>query len=112
MSDTPKNERFNKSIENIIKPNIYDTIIQDVNPTNIPVEFIDYVSVKYNDGSVVKLSAADIDDALMIRRVMGPGNKTSARQDVADVRVFVDTTALRNTVEEMIDICFHKHDLL
>jgi len=111
MSKPSRND-LRRALDRITKPNIYDEIIKQVTPTVVPSKFIEYVTVSYNDGTVVELRGTDITEPVPVKQYQTPEEHKLARNEMADVRVFINTEVLSYEVENSIDDLFRKFKLL
>ena len=112
MPREPSRNDLKRALDRITKPNEYDEIIKQVTPTIIPTRLIEHVAVHYNDGTIVSLSAADITSPIPVKQAMSKEEKMITRAQMADVKVYINTDALRDEVEDYIDTLFSKFELL
>jgi len=110
--DEEHSNRLRRALDKITKPNVFDELIKQVTPTVIPVRFIQYVTVKYNDGSIVELRGTDITEPVPVNHLMTQEEKLKTRAKMADVRVFIDTTTLGEEIDNAIDNAFRKLNIL
>ena len=112
MSDKSTRNALRRALDKITKPNVFDEIIKQVTPTNIPTRFIEYVTVLYNDGTSVELKGTDITEPVPVKQYMSGNERKSTRAKMADVKVFINTEALGEEIENSIDDTFRKFNLL
>jgi len=112
MSDDAARNNLRRALDRITKPNAYNEIIKQVTPTVIPVRFIQYVTVLYNNGKTVELKGTDITEPVPVKQYMSKEERQASRAQMADVKVFIDTEALGEEIENSIDNTFRKYKLL
>ena len=112
MSNRSQRNALRRALDKITKPNVYDEIIKQVTPTVIPTRFIEYVKVFYNDGTTVDLCGTDITEPVPVKQAMSNEERKLSRAKMADVKVFINTEALGNEIEDSIDDTFRKFNLL
>lgn len=112
MSEKSPRNALRRALDKITKPNIYDEIIKQVSPTVIPVRFIEYVTVFYNDGTTVDLKGTDITEPVPVKHYMSKDERKSTRAKMSDVKVFINTEVLSEEIENSIDDTFRKFNLL
>lgn len=110
--DEEHNNRLQRALNRMAKPNVFDEIIKQVTPTEIPVRFIEYVTVKYNDGSIVELRGTDISQPVPVNHLMSQDEKLKTRAKMADVRVFLNTVVLGEEIDRSIDNLFKDLNIL
>ena len=60
----------------------------------------------------MSLSAADITSPVPVKQSMSKKEQMMTRAQMADVKVYINTDALRDEVEDYIDALFSKFNLL
>lgn len=112
MEENSSNNNFQKALKNLIKKNPFDQYIREVETTHIPVEFIQHVTIQYNDGSIVELDGGDVLADVEVSRGKKTPMKNVDNGKIADIRVFVDTIKLQKSIDDKIDELFNRHNIL
>ena len=104
--------RIERMLKNIGKPNIYNELIKQITPTNIPAELVQSVIIFYNDGTSFKLSGTDLTEPVPVKRYQTPEQKEQSRDNIEDIKIYINTELLASKVEPGINELFSKLDLL
>lgn len=101
-----------KDLNKLFMTNPFDQYIKEVDKTHIPQEYVQSVTVKYNDGTRVELKGEDVyTDINLYYGNIGDFNGEPLKK-IADVKVFVDTIKLESIINKEIDDLFARHDIL
>ena len=112
MPREPSRHDLKRALDKITNPNLYDELIKQVTPTVIPSRLIEHVDVHYKDGTVVQLGGTDITSPVPVKQHMTKEEHILTRAQMADVKVYINTGALRDEVEDWIDDLFLGFNLL
>ena len=88
--------------------NKFDRFLQEVIPTEIPVEYIDYVICTYKNGKVTKLPHAELIDPMPIEGGLGWPAVEKNFKNVASIEVHVNTVKLQQRVTARANAMFGK----
>lgn len=97
-------------LKKLLVKNPFDEYIREVDKTIIPQEFVQLITVHYNDGTKVDLKGKDVIHDVVLQ--YSRGETIKGGQKIADVKVYVDTVKLEEVVDGQIDELFSKFNIL
>lgn len=87
----------------LTKPSVFDRIVKEIDASEIPALYIDYILVQYTDGNVVELSGAELSHPIPVNRNADWGSMEEAFKKMKDVRVFIDVAKLEVDINEEVE---------
>ena len=103
---------FEKHLNDLLKPNIYNELIKEITPTLIPAELVQTILVMYNNGTTVELTGDDIHDAVPVSRYQTPEQRKATRDNIKDIKIYVNTEKLADFCDGEVNSLFNKLNLL
>jgi hypothetical protein len=104
--------RVDRMMRNIGKPNIYNELIKQITPTQIPAELVQSVIIFYKNGTTFELSGTDLTEPVPVKNRQSPEQRGMARENIDDIKIFVNTELLAEKIDPVIDELFREFNLL
>lgn len=116
MSDNESGKKkfnlsLNQSQSNIPKLSEFDNIINNIDATVIPVMYISYINVIYNDGTIVTLNSEYIKHPLPVNKPKSWKDLGEHFEDIKDVKVFINVELLEKNINQYVDSVYSKFGL-
>ena len=106
-----KRTTFNvdKTVNTIAKYAVFDRIVNEIDPEEIPAKYIDQIRVLYQDGSVVLLSGKELEAPLPTARHSDPQVIEKFYRQMKEVRLFLNNVILEQDISAMVETHLGKH---
>lgn len=93
----------------IAKYAVFDRIVNEIDPEEIPAKYIDKIRVQYQDGSVVVLSGKDLESPLPTARHSDPEMVQKFYRQMKEVKLFLNNAILEQDITAMVETYLGKH---
>lgn len=93
-----------KSLNSTLKPTVYDRILTELTPTEIPAKYIDIILIQYKNGSIIELSGADITNPIPVNQDADWDSVSEQMETIDVVKVFINTDRLAEYVDKETDL--------
>jgi hypothetical protein len=98
-----RNFQLDKTFDDLTAPSLFDRLIQEVEVSEVPVEYIERIVVYYESGDVVELSNHDINKPIPINKEASWDEMSDSFKNVSNVKVYVNTKKLEHDVNNILD---------
>jgi hypothetical protein len=108
---TKKTTNFNidKAIGRIAKPSVFDRIVKEVDPKEIPAKYIEHILVQYYDGNVVELSGKELTHPIPVNKNINWETMLDSYKKMRDVKIFLNTDKLEEDINLEIEKVLGKY---
>lgn len=103
------NIELDKAVGKVSRPSVFDRLVKEIDPIEIPAKYIESILIQYYDGNIVELNGEDISHPI-------PVNKSASWEDMADsfkkmrdVRIFISTEKLEKDINILVEEHLGKH---
>ena len=103
------NENIDKILNRITTPSIFDQIIKEIEPVQIPVKYIQQLIVYYHDGSVVELKGKDLTDPIPVNPDSDWSKIDSGFKKIRDVKIMIDLETLEEDINSRVETFLGKY---
>lgn len=103
MSNKRTSFEIDRALERIISPSVFDRIIKEVNPDEIPVDYIQQILVTYQDGTTVELSGEEISYPVPVNKNANWENMDESFRKMKEVKIFVNTLKLETDINMLVE---------
>jgi hypothetical protein len=93
----------NRAIERIVTPSVFDKIVNEVDASEIPTQYIESILVYYNNGQVIELSGSEITHPVPVNRRGNAEEMEAPYRQMREVKIFINTAKLEKRVNEMVE---------
>lgn len=104
MSNKRTNFELERVLDRIVTPSIFDRIVKEVDPDEIPVEYIQHILVTYHDGSFIELSGNEISHPVPVNKNAKWEDMSELFNKMKEVKVFVDTVKLEHDINKLVEV--------
>jgi hypothetical protein len=104
--------RVDRMMKNIGKPNIYNELIKQITPTQIPAELVQSVIIFYKNGTTFELSGTDLTEPVPVKHKQSPEERGQTRENIDDIKIYVNTEMLAEKIDPVINELFDELNLL
>lgn len=94
---------FDKAINRIAKPSVFDRIVKEVDAKEIPAIYVEQILVQYYDGNVVELSGTEISHPIPLNKSASWEMMEDSFKKMRDVKIFINTDKLEKDINEMVE---------
>lgn len=101
-----KIDEINRALNRISDPSIFDSFIREIDTNEIPPEYIERVTVYYDNGSVIDISRQDIVRPIPVDRDSIWDKIDKCYGKMTEIKIFVDTYKLETDVNASINKLF------
>lgn len=108
MSNKKTNFELDKTLKKMLTPSIFDRLVKEVDASEIPTEYIDRISVFYNDGNIVELSGNEITHPVPVNKTGSGEEMDDSFNSMREVKVFIDTSKLEMDVNKEVEALLGK----
>jgi hypothetical protein len=103
MSDKKStNYEIDKALSKIANPSVFDRLVKEVEPVEIPVKYIESIIVQYYDGNIVELKGDDISHPIPVNPTASWEKMEGSFKKMRDVRIFIATDKLEKDVNIVV----------
>lgn len=103
MAKKSTNFSFDRAMNRIAKPSVFDRIVKEIDAQEIPARYIEHVLVQYYDGDVVELRGKDITHPIPMNKNAAWDKMEETSKKLRDVKVFIDTDTLEQDINELVE---------
>lgn len=103
MAKKPTNFSIDNALGKIAKPSVFDRIVKEIDPVEIPARYIEKIVVLYNDGTVVELSGDEIAFPMPMNRASQQDSVEELFKAMRDVKVYISTDQLEIDINELVE---------
>lgn len=93
------------------KSSKFDEIIESVNPSFVPNEYILGIIVYYRDGRIVKLDGDDVRNPLPVNKEATWHSVEDRFKSIKDIHVLIDTDLVERDVTDYMSKFYESHGL-
>lgn len=86
-----------------------NNILAEVNPTEIPKEFIEKISVSFKDGEVVDFNTQSLKENFTMKDMQSWLNQIDTKGNITQVEVALDLDLIYDTIQKDSDNFFAKY---
>jgi len=94
---------FDKAINRIARPSVFDRIVKEIDAKEIPAKYVEQILVQYYDGNVVELSGNEITHPIPMNRNAQWAKMEESFKRMRDVKVFINTDVLEEDINELVE---------
>lgn len=94
---------FDKTINRLAKPSVFDRLVKEVDTHDIPSKYIDHILVQYHDGTVSEFAGDDIMLPVPIGKHELTSNGDGMYKDMRDIKIFINTGILEVDINELVE---------
>ena len=105
----PEKDNINKALSNIANPSVFNRIVREIDPTHIPTEYIERITVFFNDGDSIDLTGDEIDMPIPLNKAGKWDQMDDSYTKIREVKVFIDTVKLERDINKQVDKLFRKY---
>lgn len=105
----PTKVELTKALSRLTDRSVFDDIIKEIEPSEIPAEFIDYISIHYKDGTVVDLYGEDLRHPIPVNKNAKWKEMEESFKNINEVKIYVNTEHLEIIIDEYLDDILGKH---
>lgn len=92
-----------QAMDKLTSESIFDKLVKEVDASEIPAQYVEYVAVQYKDGNTVELTGSEIANPIPINKDASWSDMEPTFKKVKSVKVFIDTKKLEEDVTVRID---------
>ena len=100
---TITNFNINKSVSRTSKPSVFDRIVKEIDPSEIPLEYIDQVLIQYTDGNIVDLRGEELLNSVMIDRKILLNVISQPFKQMKDIEIFINSDKLEDDINNRVE---------
>lgn len=97
------NYNIDNSMKSITRPTVFDRILKEIDPVEIPSEYIDHILIQYYDGNTIEISGAEIDYPVPLHKNPRTENVEEFFKKMQDVRVFINLQKLESDINQTVE---------
>ncbi len=109
MAKKITNVSFDKAMNRIARPSVFDRIVKEIDAKEIPAKYIEQILVQYYDGNIVELSGSDLTHPIPMNRNASWEKMEESFKKMRDVKVFINTDILEQDVNALVEQYLGKH---
>jgi hypothetical protein len=94
---------IDQAVSRISRPSVFDRIVKEIDPKEIPAKYIEQILVQYHDGAVVELKGKDITDPIPMNRNRTWDTILNSQKLMKDVRIFINTERLEKDINDLVE---------
>lgn len=94
---------FDKAMNRIARPSVFDRIVKEIDASEIPAKYIEQILVQYYDGNVVELSGDDITHPIPMNKNASIEMMQESFKKMRDVKIFINTDVLEEDVNAFVE---------
>lgn len=94
---------FDKALNRIARPSVFDRIVKEVDAKEIPAIYVEHILVQYYDGNVVELSGTEISHPIPLNKNASWEMMEDQFKKMRDVKIFVNTERLETDINIMVE---------
>lgn len=103
MAKKPTSFSIDNALGRIAKPSVFDRIVKEIDPTEIPAKYIEKIVVQYNDGTIIELSGDEIAFPMPMTKSAQQASVEELFKTMRDVKVYVSTEQLEIDINELVE---------
>lgn len=97
------NFNIDQSMKSIVRPSVFDRILKEIDPVEIPSAYIEHILIQYHDGNTVELTGEEINHPIPMNKNYPFEQMNEAFKKMSDIRVFVDTQKLEQDINQIVE---------
>jgi len=103
MPNKRTNFEIDRALDRIISPSVFDRIVKEIHPDEIPVDYIQQIVVKYHDGTSIELSGDEISFPVPVNKQANWDDMDESFKSMREVKVFVNTLKLETDINVLVE---------
>lgn len=103
MSNKRTNFELDRALDRIVSPSVFDRIVKEIDPDEIPVDYIQQILVRYQDGSSIELSGDEISHPVPVNKHANWDEMDESFKRMKEVKVFVNTHKLETDINKLVE---------
>lgn len=109
MTKKTTNFSFDRALNRIARPSVFDRIVKEIDAKEIPARYVEQILVQYYDGNTVELSGEEITHPIPMNRNASWDKMEESYKKMRDVRVFINTEILEKDINIMVEKLLGPH---
>lgn len=98
-----------KSSDKLARPSVFDRLVKEIDPTEIPAKYIQYIQVHYHDGTSIELKGEEISQPMPVNKNMSAQLMEESMKKIKDVKLFLKTDLLENDINLLVEEFLGRH---
>ena len=103
MARKPTNFSFNKAMDRITRPSVFDRIVKEIDAKEIPARYIESIIVQYYDGNVVELSGIELTHPIPMSKNASWAKMEESFKKMRDVKIYISTDVLEEDINKLVE---------
>ena len=97
------NYNIDNSMKTITRPTVFDRILKEIDPVEIPSEYVDHILIQYHDGNTIEISGAEINHPVPLNKSSKSDSVEEYFKKMQDVRVFINIQKLESDINQTVE---------
>lgn len=98
-----------RAADNVARSSVFDRIIKEIEPVEIPAKYIQRILVQYKDGTSIELQGDSINHPLPVSKETARALAEDGVQQVSDVKLFLRIEEIEVDVNKMVGELLNKY---
>jgi hypothetical protein len=94
---------INKAISRTSKPSVFDMIVKEIDPSEIPLVYIDRILIQYTDENIEELKGKDLLSPIMINRKVLLSMLSKPFKQMKNVEIFINSDKLEDDINAKVE---------
>ena len=98
-----------RAADNTARSTVFDRIIKEIEPVEIPAKYVQRLQVHYKDGTTLEIQGDSINQPLPISKDTARALVDDGVRQVQDIRVFLKIDAIETDVNNMVSELLNRY---
>ena len=91
------------------KPSVFDRLIQEILIIQVPVKYIQKLTIHYNDGNVINWAGHELTHSVAVLDTSRWEQLSAVYKRMKEIKIIIDTNLLEKDVNQALDELLGKH---